>query len=80
MGEQFAVLLFFDDGKHRYASRFVSAQVACGVFERCIHGLGARLGMTARVVITDSQDCILREWKFGRGITFPPKDVSRYPA
>ena len=28
MGEQFAVLMFFEDGKRRYVRRFVSAQEA----------------------------------------------------
>jgi hypothetical protein len=64
VGEQFAVLLFFHNGKHKYARRFVSAQEACRVFEKSIHSVDARLGITDRVVITDSNDCILREWKF----------------
>jgi hypothetical protein len=79
VGEQFAVLLFFDDGKHRYACRFVSAQEACRVFGHCIHSMGARLGMTARVVIADRNDFILREWKFGQGLTFPPEDFPPEP-
>jgi hypothetical protein len=45
VGEQFAVLLFFDNGKHKYARRFVSAQEACRVFEKCIHSVDARLGI-----------------------------------
>ena len=56
MGEQFAVLLFFDNGKHRYACRFVSAQEACKVFEKCIHSVDARIDITDRVVITDSNE------------------------
>ena len=77
MGEQFAVLLFFDDGKRKYARRFVSAGEACGVFEHCIHSPGARSGRTARVIITDRNDCVLREWKFGDGLEFPPQDGRR---
>jgi hypothetical protein len=66
MGEQFAVLIFFADGKRRYVCRFVSAQEACRVFEHCIHSVEARFGIPMRVVITDRYDCILREWKFGK--------------
>jgi len=66
MGEQFAVLIFFADGKRRYVCRFVSAQEACRAFAHCIHIVEARFGFPMRVVITDRYDCILREWKFGK--------------
>ena len=70
VGEQFAVLMFFAEGKRRYVRRFVSAQEACHAFEHCIHSVEARFGISIRVVITDRDDCILREWQFGKGITF----------
>jgi hypothetical protein len=70
-GEQFTVLMFFADGRPRYVCRFVSAQEACRAFEHCIHNVEARFGIPMRVVITDRNDCILREWQFGKGITFP---------
>jgi len=72
VGEQFAVLLFFDNGKHKYARRFVSAKEACRVFEQCINSVDARIGITDRVVIADSNDCILREWKFRQHSAFLP--------
>jgi hypothetical protein len=75
MGEQFAVVMFFEDGKRRYVRRFVSAQEASRAFEHCIHSVEARFGISMRVVITDRYDCILREWRFGQGITFPPEDL-----
>jgi hypothetical protein len=67
MGEQFAVLIFFADGKRRYVCRFVSAQEACSAFEHCIHSVEARFGFPMRVVITDRYDCISREWNFWKG-------------
>ena len=78
MSEQFAVLLFFEDGKRRYVRRFVSAQEASRAFKHCIHNVEARFGIQMRVVITDRYDCILREWQFGKGITFPPEDLPQY--
>ena len=75
MGEQFAVVTFFEDGKRRYVRRFVSAQEASRAFKHCIHNVEARFGIQMRVVITDRYDCILREWRFGQGITFPPEDL-----
>jgi hypothetical protein len=68
VGEQFAVLLFFYDGKRRYARRFVSAQEAIRAFEFYIRNANARDARIARVVVTDVHDCILREWKIGRGV------------
>ena len=76
VGEQFAVLMFFAEGKRRYVRRFVSAQEACHAFEHCIHSVEARFGIPIRVVITDRDDCILREWQFGKGITFPPRRIA----
>lgn len=77
MGEQFAVLMFFEDGRCRYVPRFVSAQEASRAFVHCIHSVEARFGIAMRVVITDRCDCILREWVFGKGITFPPKNFPK---
>jgi hypothetical protein len=75
VGEQFAVLMFFEDGNRRYVCRFISAQEARRAFEHCIRSVEARFGIPMRVVITDRYDCILREWQFGKGITFPPEDL-----
>jgi hypothetical protein len=75
MGEQFAVVIFFEDGKRRYVRRFVSAQEASRAFELSIHSVEARFGIPMRVVITDRYDCILREWRFGQGVTLPPEDL-----
>jgi hypothetical protein len=79
MGEQFAVLMFFEDGNRRYVRRFISAQEASRTFEHCIHSVEARSGIPMRVVITDRYDCILREWQFGKGITFPPENFPKGP-
>jgi hypothetical protein len=62
VSEQFSVALFFDDGQHKYARRFVSAQEACRAFQHYSRSAGAQLGLTVRVIITDSSDCIVREW------------------
>jgi hypothetical protein len=34
----------------------------------------AKMGWTHRVIIVDSDDCIIAEWKFGEGITWPPQE------
>jgi len=33
----------------------------------------AKVGITSRVIITDGGDCIVAEWKYGQGITWPKK-------
>jgi hypothetical protein len=73
VGEQFAVLLFFCGGERKYACRFVSAQDATRAFEFYIRNIDAWHSKTVRVVVTDRHDCVLREWKMGQGVTFPPK-------
>jgi hypothetical protein len=71
VSEQFSVVLFFDDGQHKYVRRFVSAQEACRAFQHYSRGARAQLELTKRVIVTDSSDCIVREWKYGEGVTFP---------
>jgi hypothetical protein len=34
-------------------------------------------GLTQRVIITDSGDAIVAEWKHGQGITWPPQEDKR---
>ena len=79
MGEQFAVVTFFEDGKRRYVRRFVSAQEASRAFAHCIRSVEARFAIAMRVIITDRYECILREWQFGKGITFPPENFPKGP-
>ena len=72
MSGEFSVYQFFpDDVGHEAVSRFVDAQEAMRVAEICCTSLGARMGTTKRVIITDGGDCICFEWKHGEGVTFP---------
>ena len=43
-------------------------------FQHYTSSVGAQLGSTVRVIVTDRNDCIVREWRSGQGITFPPPD------
>jgi hypothetical protein len=43
VSEQFSVVLFFDDGQHKYVRRFVSAQEACRAFQHYSRGARAQL-------------------------------------
>ena len=53
--------------------RYVLAEEASRAFDHYISSVGARIGTTVRVILTDGGDCICFEWQFGKGITFPAK-------
>ncbi len=75
--EQFSVRAYYDDGRRQYVRRFVSAQEACRTFQHYTSSRGARLASTVRVIIIDSSNCMVREWQFEQGVTFPPPRGSR---
>jgi hypothetical protein len=72
MSELFNVVQFFEDESYEYVRRGVSAVIAADAAKHYCKSLGARLGTTVRVIITDGGDCIVFEWKRGEGVTFPP--------
>ena len=71
---EFSVCQFFVDGSYEYVCRFVSAEEAVRTSLRYTTSVGARIGTTVRVIITDGGDCTNFEWQFGKGVTYPPKE------
>lgn len=69
---EFSVCQFFEDGSYEYVRRFVSDREAVEAFKHYTTSVGARMGFTKRVIITDGGDCVNVEWKFGEGIVYPP--------
>lgn len=69
---EFSVAQFFEDGTNEYVRRFVSAKEAVLACKHYTHSVGAQIGNTVRVIITDGDDNINFEWKYGEGITYPP--------
>ena len=76
MKGEFSVCQFFEDGSYEYVRHFVSAEEAVRTFGHYTSSVGARIGTTVRVIITDGGDCINMEWKHGEGITYPPKEAA----
>lgn len=76
---EFSVCQFFPDGSYEYVRRFVSAQEAVEAARHYCTSVGARLGTTQRVIITDGGDRVNFEWQFGKGITYPPRDEAVSP-
>lgn len=70
MSNEYSVCQFFDNGSHEYVRRFVSAEEASKAFHHYCTSVGAKMGMTVRVIITDGGDCTNAEWQYGKGITF----------
>jgi len=71
---EFSVCQFFEDGTYEYVRRFVTAEKAMEAFNHYTLGVGAQLGITKRVIITDGGDCINAEWEHGKGLTDPPPE------
>ena len=70
---EFSVCQFFADNTHEYVRQHVSAEEAVVATKHYIESIGAKLGTTKRVIITDNGDCCAFEWQFGKGVTFPPE-------
>jgi hypothetical protein len=72
---EYSVCQFFENEQYEYVRRFVSAEEAVRAFQHYTSSVGARLGITVRVIITDAGDCTNMEWQFGKGVTFPPSET-----
>jgi hypothetical protein len=67
---EFSVYQFFKDGSSERVRSFVSAEEAMGAFNHYTTNVASRMGITARVILTDGGDCIAMEWQHGKGIVF----------
>jgi hypothetical protein len=74
MTGEFSVCQFFPNEQYEYVRRFVSVEEALEAFKHYTSSVGAKIGTTARVIITDGDDCINVEWQYGKGITYPKKE------
>jgi hypothetical protein len=77
MSGEFSVCQFFPDGSYEYTRRYVEAEEAVKAAIHYATSVGAKLGTTERVIITDGGDCISWEWKRSEGIVFPPEIAGR---
>jgi hypothetical protein len=72
--ETFSVCQFFEDETYEWVRQNVSAEEAVKAFQHYTNNVASKIGITNRVIITDSGDCIAYEWKKGKGITFPSQE------
>ena len=74
---EFSVCQFFVDGSYEYVRRYISAEEAVQIARDYTRSVGAQIGTTVRVIITDGGDDCCFEWKRGEGVTFPPEARGR---
>lgn len=76
--ELFNVVQFFaDDCGHEYVARDIEGLAAVRLAKQLTERLGARIGTTLRVIITDSGDNTVFQWNFGAGVTWPTPAMRR---
>ena len=72
---EFSVCQFFVDGSYEYVRRFVGAEEAVKAAHHYTTSVGARLGTTVKVIITDGGDCTNFMWEFGKGVVYPTPEM-----
>jgi hypothetical protein len=77
MAEIFSVCQFFEDGSYEYVCRHVPIEQAVQKAKFYTTNVAATIGITKKVIITDDGDCINWEWQHGKGVVFPPPEVSQ---
>jgi hypothetical protein len=82
---EFSVYQFLPDDMYERVREFVSVEEAMDAFMHYTNNVATRMGITERVIITDGGDCVVAEWKKGKGYVFPPelaevyKEISQKP-
>ena len=74
---QYSVVRFFIDDTHEYLKRFVPCEEAIGAARDACRSVGAQIGTTQRVIVTDGGDFTVMEWTYAEGVTFPAELAGR---
>jgi hypothetical protein len=67
---EFSVFQWFANDTYECVRQHVSAEEAVKAATHYCHSVGARLGTTKKVMITDGGDFCVFEWRHGEGIVF----------
>jgi hypothetical protein len=70
MSQYFNVVQFFEDDSYEYVRESVSAEEAVEAAAHYCNSVGARMGFTKKVMITDEDDACNFMWEYGKGVTF----------
>ena len=74
LSELFTVVQFFPAGQYEYVCRNVGAKAAVDAAYHYTHSVGAMVGVTRRVIITDAGGILCFEWLAGEGVVFPKQE------
>ena len=69
---EFSVYQFFANGGHEAVLRWVDCKTAILQVRSLAESVAGIAGTTRRIIITDGGDYTVFEWKFGRGVVYPP--------
>ena len=72
--ETFSVCQFFEDDSYEWVRNNVAPEEAVKVFQHYTNNVASKIGITKRVIITDSGDCIAMEWQKDKGVVFPTQE------
>lgn len=70
MSDEFNVVQFFQNDRNEYVRRHVSAEEAVRAAHHYCTSVGAKVGTTRRVIITDGGDNTNFEWRYGEGFVY----------
>ena len=74
MSETFCVYQFFaNDAGYEKVAQYVPPEEAVRIYNGLVSSLGATIGTTEKIIITDGFDLTVLEWQYGKGIVFPPE-------
>lgn len=68
---EFSVYVFFPNDTYSRELSFVSAKAAVEHAKRLTETIGARIGTTQQVMITDGEDFCVFLWRYGEGLVHP---------
>jgi hypothetical protein len=75
--EYFSVYQFFVNGMNERVREFVPIEEAMAAARHYTSNVAVKMGITTRVIITDTMDRTVFEWKQGEGITWPEEMKGR---
>lgn len=74
---EFSVYQWFSNGSREDVLSFVDMEKAIQTATNLASSVGARIGTTQRVIVTDGDDYCCWEWKRDEGIIFPLEVAGR---
>jgi hypothetical protein len=72
---EYSVVQFFVSGEYEYTRRWVGLEEACQAAKHYSSSVAARTGIVRKVIITDGGDCTNLVWEFGKGLTYPTREM-----